>query len=486
MAPSAPPPEAPSGPAASLVARAARLPGVTRARRLLSRFVPPGAILLTVLTFGGYLMGLVRDRTFARTYGAGIELDAYNAAFVLPELLLDVLVASGLTAPFVPIYLGLRQDDETAADDFGRTVLTVATLVMAGCAAVLFVVAPWTASVIVPGFDAAHQALYVELFRIMCLTPILFAASIALGEVLVADRRFLTYGLAPLLYNGGIVLGTVLLSDRLGIKAAAVGAVLGAAAHLGIRLLGVLRAGFPVRARLAVRTAAFREFVRLMLPKMASQPIEPLTFLFYTAVATTIGAGAVSSVSFARNFQSVPVSLIGVSFSIAVFPALSSAWAAGERRRFAGLLATNVATIAALTIAAGIGLAVVGEVAIGVLLGGGAFDQAAIERTALVLSVFAISVPLESLTYPLARALYATRNTILQVAASVAGLAALVVACLALVDPLGIVAIPLSFAIGQAVKLVVLSLAIAARMRTGQPGGADSSGWVGTVGTTAM
>ncbi len=76
---------------------------MTTLRRLFHRFVPQGALLLSLLSFGGYAMGLLRDRTFARTYGLGIELDAYNAAFVLPELLLDVLVASGLTAPSVPV-----------------------------------------------------------------------------------------------------------------------------------------------------------------------------------------------------------------------------------------------------------------------------------------------------------------------------------------------------------------------------------------------
>ena len=94
----------------------------------LDRLLPRGAVLLAVLTFGGYAMGLVRDRIFARSFGAGVELDAYNAAFVLPELALDVLVAGGLTAPFVPIFLGLREGDggERAADEFGQTVLTLA------------------------------------------------------------------------------------------------------------------------------------------------------------------------------------------------------------------------------------------------------------------------------------------------------------------------------------------------------------------------
>ena len=94
-------------------------------RRFVGRFLPEGAAVLSVLIFGSYVMGLVRDRIFARTFGAGSDLDAYNAAFVLPELLLDVLVEAGLAAPFIPIFLGLRtRVDGGEADRFARTILT--------------------------------------------------------------------------------------------------------------------------------------------------------------------------------------------------------------------------------------------------------------------------------------------------------------------------------------------------------------------------
>ncbi|HEX5148389.1 MAG TPA: lipid II flippase MurJ, partial [Candidatus Limnocylindrales bacterium] len=186
-------------------------------RRLLDRVFPRGAILLSVLSLGYFAMGIIRNRVFANTYGAGAELDAYNAAFRIPEVALDVLVAAGLTAPFVPIFTTLRRHDESGANDFGRTVLTAATVVMAIASAILFVIAPWLAERVGQGFDASTQATYVELLRINCLAQIMFAASICIGEVLVAHRQFLYYALAPILYTGGIILGTVLLSDTLGI-----------------------------------------------------------------------------------------------------------------------------------------------------------------------------------------------------------------------------------------------------------------------------
>jgi putative peptidoglycan lipid II flippase len=435
------------------------------ARVALDRFLPRGAILLSVLSFGSYAVGLVRDRLFARTFGAGSELDAYNAAFVVPELLFDVLIAGGLAAPFVPIFMKLRAEDERAADDFGRTILTLAVLVMAPVSAVLFLIAPLTVEFVASGFGSAQRALYTDLFRIMCFTPLIFTASIALGELLVVKRRFLFYGLAPLLYNGGIVAGTILLGSRIGIYAAAVGAIVGALLHLAIRLVGVVRTGFRIRPGFAVHTAAIREFGALMVPRMAGAPIEPLTFQFFTSVASAFVAGSISSVSFARNFESVPVSLIGVAFSLAAFPALSAAAALGDRARFIALLRANILVIALLTTAAAVALFVVSGFAIELFLGGGAFDAEDVSRTSVLLSVFALSVPLESLTYPLARAIYATRNTLLPVLAGVVGLGVTVVVTLALRPSIGLTAVPLGFALGIAVRLALLAVIVGVRIR---------------------
>ena len=206
-----------------------------------------------------FATGIIRNRVFANTYGAGAELDAYNAAFRIPEIALDVLVAAGLTAPFVPIYSRLRHDegDDEPANDFGRTVMTGAVGLMTVASIAIFFAAPWLAGVVAEGFDPATQDLYVQLLRINCLAQVMFAASIALGEVLVAHRRFLFYALAPILYTTGIIVFTVLFADRFGIVATAWGAVAGATAHLLIRAIGTTRTSFRIRPAFAIRTAAF-------------------------------------------------------------------------------------------------------------------------------------------------------------------------------------------------------------------------------------
>jgi putative peptidoglycan lipid II flippase len=449
---------------------------VATSRAFLDRIVPRGAIVLTVLSFIYFLMGIFRNRVFANTYGAGAELDAYNAAFRIPEIALDVLVAAGLTAPFVPIFSSLRHDtdDDTAANDFGRTVLTGAIAVMTVASVLIFVAAPWLGEVVGGGFDPATRELYVQLLRINCAAQILFAASMALGEVLVANRRFVFYALAPVLYTTGIIVGTVLFASRFGIVASAWGAVAGAIAHLAIRVIGTMRTTFRIRPGFAFRTPAFREFFRLMLPRMASVPIEPLIFTYFTVVAAGLGVGSVSSLNFGLDYQVLPVSLIGVSFSLAVFPVLSAAFADRDGTTFRGELARNLVTIALLTTAAAIGLFALSTPLVERLLGGGQFDSDDVARTATVVAAFAFSIPFDALAYPLSRGLYATHDTLRQVISSFAGLGVVVVVTQALVGTEGILAIPLGYAAGMLAKDILLATFLARRVRrigsTSEPG----------------
>ncbi len=447
---------------------------IRRARSSITRFVPEGAALLSALIFASYLMGLVRDRIFAQTFGAGPELDAYNAAFVLPELLFDVLVEAGLAAAFIPIFVKLRATnaDPEEANRFGRTILTLGVGVMGIGSLVLFVFAEAFTSWIAPGFVGEQRDLYVGLFQVMLVTQVLFAASLTLGQVLLAEQRFFWYGLAPLLYNAGIVAGTVTLSGSLGIFGAAIGAILGAAVHLGSRFVGLRGSSFRIRLGWSAPRSSVREFIRLTIPKLASQPVEPVAFLFFTNVASGLAAGSLSIFNYARNFQSLPVSLFGVAFAIAAFPALSAAYARGDRHGYLRLFGTNLVSIVGLTVVAALVMVVLGELGIGILLGGGEFGADEVARTAAVLGAFALSVPFESAAHLLSRAIFATRQTLLQSLASIAGLEITMAATIVLLPSNGILALPLGFAIGQASKVVLLAMILVVRLR-GFPSRAD-------------
>jgi putative peptidoglycan lipid II flippase len=456
---------------------------------LADRVIPRGALVLSLLSLGYFAAGIIRNRVFAAEFGASAELDAYNAAFRIPEIALDILVGAGLSAPFVPIFTRLlgtpdRGDDAavpavdadaapTISDEaqaFGQTVLTAAVAAIALALIVLFVAAPWIADTVWSSFDVPTRRLYVDLVRINCAAQLLFAASMALGEVLVARRRFVFYGAAPIVYTSGIVVGALVLGPRLGIVGAAWGAVAGAGGHLAIRAVGAARAGFRLRLRLAFRTPGFAEFIRLMLPRTLSYPIDPIVVSYLTVLATGIGVGTASALSFVLDYQFVPVQVIAIAFSVAAFPTMSALYAAGEGRAFRRLVVRNTVVIGVATSAAALALGVLARPLVAVLLGVGRFDRAAVELTAGLLVAFAISIPIDSLSYPLSRALYATHNTIWQVAASLAGLATLVVAAQLTVPAFGAPGIAAAYVVGGAVKIAILGIAVATRASGIAPG----------------
>lgn len=440
---------------------------VVTGRNLLDRVFPRGAIVLSVLSLAYFGMGLIRNRVFANVYGADAELDAYNLAFRIPEIALDVLVAAGLAAPFVPIYSRLRHDDgnDRAANEFGQTVLTGAVGLMTVASILIFLTAPLWAGFVAEGFDQPTLDLYVQLVRINCVAQILFAASFALGEILVADRRFAFYAFAPILYSAGIILGTVLFGATYGIAATAWGAVAGAGAHLAVRAIGTTRTSFRIRPRWAIHTAAFAEFIRLMVPRMFSVAIDPLTVTYFGRVASGIGVGAVTALSFGLDYQVLPVSLIGASFSLAVFPLLSAAFVDDDGPAFRSVLGRNIATIAILTTLAGIGLFVLSGILVEVLLGGGKFGPDDVATTSAIVAAFALSVPFDALSYPLSRGLYATHDTIRQVVSSFAGLGVIILATQLLVGSFDVLAIPLGYAAGVIAKDVLLASFLVPRVR---------------------
>ncbi|HEX7431847.1 MAG TPA: lipid II flippase MurJ, partial [Candidatus Limnocylindrales bacterium] len=435
-----------------------------RAKRLARRSLPRGAVILGLLFVINAGMAVLRDKVLAHTFGAGPELDAFFTALFLPQLVLEFLVVGGVVGPFLPIFVGLKGEAEATARDFARTILTGSMIVMAAAMALVIIFAPQTASFVAPGYVGSQRELYIGLLRVMALGQIVFAASFVLGEVLVAERRFVSYGLGDFAYNAGIVAGAMLLSGPFGIYGAAIGFLLGAVGHLGVRLVGIYGTSFRPQLSLSLRTKGLGEFVRLSLPKMISQPMGTLMLIYFGSLASTLAPGSATSFNFARNFQSVGESVVGLAFATAAFPALSAASAAGDKRVFKRIFKTNLANIAFFSTCASLGLLLFGGFAIRILLSGGAFDETDVARTTMVLMILAISVPFESLVELFARAIFATHNTVEPTVAAAVGFVTGVLTTMTLSTPAGLAAIPIGYVACRVAQLTVLAFFLQPRM----------------------
>jgi putative peptidoglycan lipid II flippase len=197
-----------------------------------------------------------------------------------------------------------------------------------------------------------------------------------------------------------------------------------------------------------------RTFV-LMAPKMIGHPVEMLTFWVFTSLASFLQPGSISVLSFARNFQSVPVSLIGIAMATAAFPLLAEAVLV-SKQELRTLLYRISKTILLASSAAALFVYIIRYPLVSTLLGGGAFDPDAVARTALVLGVFCLAIPTESLSHLFVRAFYAAQNTMTPVVFSVASLIVSGGSAYLFMGTFGIVGLPLGFFFGSLVRVLGL------------------------------
>jgi putative peptidoglycan lipid II flippase len=425
-----------------------------------------GASILSVLTFTSYVLGLIRDRIFARTFGASEILDTYNAAFIIPNLLLNIFVAGALTAAFTPIFTQLwsTDDDETEANQVATTVMHSAVFIILIMGTLAFIFMPMLTPYVAKGFDAEQMKSLVSTSRLLILSPLIFALSNTFGSILISYERFIAYGLSPILYNIGIISGAY-FAKSMGINGLVLGVILGALLHMIVRLISVARSKFKLTYPLAFKNKSFKQILKLMVPRMVGQPVEQLTFLAFTSIASTLFVGSITILGFARNFQSVPVSLFGISFATAVFSSLAKKVAQKDR---AGFRHHFWETAKWLLIASGLSsifFFFFGELVIQIFLGGRNFTPEHIAATGKMLAFFAFSIPAETFIHLLARGFYSFKDTYTTVIVSVIGLVFIIGLSKFFAGPFGLNGLPIAFSIVLNIEILILGLLLYRKYR---------------------
>lgn len=425
-----------------------------------------GATILTGLTLASYGMGLARDILFARVFGASRLLDVYNAAFIIPDLLLNIFVAGALTAAFVPVFTGLYARNEDAeAEKVATTMLVAAPVILLMLAAPIFIFMPRLADIVAPGFEIGDRDLLILMARVLLLSPIIFAVSNTLGNILISYERFWGYGLAPVFYNIGIIIG-IPLAQIFGPLGLIEGVLIGAFMHLAVRWLDISKSRFLLRFNLKnFKNQNFLKILKLMIPRMAGQPIEQITFFIFTNLASTLAIGSIVVLGFARNFQSVPVSLFGIAFSTAVFASLSKKAALGDRIGFTHHLKETAKALGVMVGLSSIFFFFFGEWVVRLLLGGGRFREADIIRTGQLLTIFALAIPAESFMHLVARSFYALKDTWTPLLVTLPGLAAIGFLAKFLLPIFSLPALPISYAAILTLETVILFIILRGKLK---------------------
>ncbi len=414
------------------------------------------ALVLGAASFLSRIVGLVRERMLAHTFGAGMELDMYTAAFRVPDFLYNILIVGALSAGFIPIFLELYTHDKKKAWEFTSNVLNITFIAMGMVSLILFFTLPWFFHFFVPGFSPEAITQTIALTRIMLLSAIFLGLSAVVSNVLQSLRSFLVYSFAPIFYNFGIIIGALFLVPSFGIHGLAYGVVLGAMLHLLVQLPLFFQYGFRFSKTYSFKEKNVLKLIQLMLPRTLTLATVQINSIFITFFASTLTAGSIALFSFATNIASFPIGIIGISFAIAAFPMLAEMVAKKDTTNFETYVLNATRQILFFKLPITVLFLLLRAQIIRVLLGTGAFDWKDTIETAQTLGMLALSFFAQCLNPLFIRAFYALKNTRTPLFITILSLIITLVFAFILKNTFGVPGLALAISLGQILQLAFL------------------------------
>jgi putative peptidoglycan lipid II flippase len=369
------------------------------------------AFLLGLFAFLSQILALVRDKLLAHNFGAGSELDVYYAAFRIPDFIFVTIGSIVSLSILVPFIISVLDKGQERASKFINTIFTCFLVVIVSVCVVIFFFTPTLVKILFGGFSPENVRLTTELSRILLLSPILLGISNLFGSLAQSRNRFLVFAISPLLYNCGIIIGIIFLLPTFGVQGLVWGVILGALLHLLVQFPTISELNLVPRLAWKVNFSQFKEVLVLAIPRTLALSISHLTILFLLSLASSMGEGSISVFNLAWNIQSVPLSIFGVSYSLAAFPHLSKLYLLGEKDKFIDKFLISAKHIIFWILPCATLFVVLRAHIVRVVLGSGQFDWADTRLTAAVLALFAISLVFQAVVLLCVRALYAAGST---------------------------------------------------------------------------
>ena len=423
-----------------------------------ARTLAQAGLVVAAAFFLSRVLGWIRLVVISNLFGAGAELDAYFAAFRLPDAIFQLVAAGALSSALIPVLSGLfTRDQEQRAWRVVSTVLNLVLLGLAGLAALVAIFAPQIVPLVTPGFDMVQTELTVRLTRIMLLSPIFLALGAVASSVLNARGRFAVSAAAPLLYNLAIIFAALLLGPQLGVESLAIGVVTGSLLHLLVQLPALVRERFRLSFSIDLGDAAARQVLLLMAPRAIGLGANQITFMINTVLATGVGVGAVTAYNVAFTILQIPLGVIGFPLGVVLLPSMARAIAAGSVREFGQLVVRSLRLLLyVMLFISAVGIILRRQVV--TLLFDYGFDQRAIDLTANTLLLMLAGLAAHSMVVVLARAFYSGQDTRTPVTVALLSVAVNVSISVSTVGTLGLTGLALGIAAGAWFEATLLGI----------------------------
>jgi putative peptidoglycan lipid II flippase len=362
------------------------------------------ASTVSLLTLASRITGLVRELLVAATFGASAATDAFNVAFRIPNLLRRLFAEGAFSQAFVPILAGTRTregDDVThLLIDAVATVLAWALLLTCALGVVAAPVIVWLMASGLARFDDAVVMTRWMFPYIGCMSMVALAAGI-----LNTWKRFAVPAATPVLLNLAVIAAAwwgVPLFKAWGIEpiyALAAGVMLGGVLQLVVQLPALARIGCfpriglsPGAVRRAWRHPGVGRVLKQMAPALLGVSVAQISLVINTQIASHVGVGAVSWLTFADRLMEFPTALLGVALGVVLLPQLSAAQAGADSGRYAGLLDWGLRLVVLFALPCAAALLVFPEPLVAVLYHYGAFSPRDVTQTVMALRGYGVGL----------------------------------------------------------------------------------------------
>jgi putative peptidoglycan lipid II flippase len=419
------------------------------------------AMILTGAFIASRVLGLLRTSMFAFVFGTSNVSDAYLQAFLIPDLIFNIVAGGALSSAFIPAFVAER--NEKSAWRLASSALNLAVVIMIVLAVLAIIFAPYLVPLYNPAVDihtahdlAVHQQevnLIISLTRIMLLQPIALGAGVIITSVLQAKQDFMLPALGTVLYNVGIIFGLIPgivmslhgrtnTTEIIAVYCVTWGVVAGAVLQVLIQIPGLWKQRMRYSFSFDWRDPTIHQIGRQMVPRIINAAMLYFsTFVdrgLITLLAAVAGAagtdGLITQYNQALQLVLLPLSIFGMSISTAAFPTLAENVTKGRLDRVRNTIMETLRSIIFMSIPSSVGLMVLALPVIQALFEHGAFSLSDAEATAIPLGCFSIGLAGLAAVEILTRSFYAFRDSKTPVMISVAQFIVKIALSLILID----------------------------------------------------
>jgi len=424
------------------------------------------AIMIVTLV-GSRVLGWLRLSVIGAHFGETPELDAFWAAFKIPDAIFGLVVAGALASAFIPVFTSyLAREREDEAWHVAASVMNAVLILLVGFSIVMWIAAPYVVPTFVAPFHDPQQiALTVDLTRIMLLSPIFMGLSSLTTGILNSYRQFLSSATAPLVYNLVIILFTQFGYPFLGIHAVAIGVVVGALVMWLVQLPELTFRRTRYSFSLDLSHSGVRDVLRLAGPRTLALGAVQIVFFVDTYLAVGMPEGSLTALVYANQLLLLPLGVFSIAISAAVFPTLSHYASLGQVGRMRDTVQQAIRWILFLTLPTAIVMIVLRRPIVNLLFQYGSFGPEARELTQAAFLFYSLGLAGHALVQILARVYFASRDTQTPLALTLISIGLNVVLSVSLAPFLGINGLALANSIATLVEAALLFILLASRAR---------------------